>query len=85
MSGQKSYTAAGNMCAPSKVLCLKWVKECWSSLSTELVQKSFHSCGISANVDGSENAEIHCLKVGEVDALAAPAFNRLYSQVTAGG
>ena len=73
-SGQKSYTAAGNMCAPNKAQCLKWVKKCWSSLSTELIQKSFHSCGISVNVDSSEDAEIHCLKAGEVAALATPAI-----------
>ena len=59
-SGQKSYIAVGNMRAPSKAQCLKWVKECWSSLSTELILKSFHSCGISVNVDGSEDAEIYC-------------------------
>ena len=65
------------MRAPNKAQCLKWVKECWSSLSTELIQKSFRSCGISVNVDGSEDAEIHCLKAGEVAALAAPAITDL--------
>ena len=73
-SGQKSYTAASNMHAPSNAKCLKWVKECLSSLSTKLIQKSFHSCGISVNVDGSEDVEIYWLKVGEVVALAAPAI-----------
>ena len=72
--GQKSYTAAGNMHAPIKAQCLKWVMEYWSSLSTELILKSFCSCGISVNVDGSEDAEIYCLKAGEVAALAAPAI-----------
>ena len=42
-------------------------------MSTELILKSFHSCSISVNVDGSEDAEIYCLKAGEVAALAAPA------------
>ena len=36
VSGQKGFTAAGNMPAPSKAHCLKWVKKCWSSLGTEL-------------------------------------------------
>lgn len=76
-SGQKSYTAAGNMRAPNKAQCLKWVKECWSSLSSELIQKSFRSCGISVNVDGSEDVEIHCLKAGQEAALAAPAITDL--------
>ena len=75
-SMQKSYTAAGSMRAPSKaqcLQCLKRVKECWSSLSTELILKSCSSCDISVNVDGSEDAEIYCLKAGDDAALAAPA------------
>ena len=72
-SRKKSYTAAGNMCAPSNTQCLKWVKECRSSLFIELILKSFQSCGISVNVDGSEDAEIYCSKAGKVAALAAPA------------
>ena len=48
-------------------------EEWWSSLSTELILKFFHSCGFSVNVDGSEDVEIYCLKAGEVAALAAPA------------
>ena len=27
VSGEKSYTAAGNVCAPDKALCLQWVKQ----------------------------------------------------------
>ena len=38
------------------------------------IQKSFCSFGISVNVEGSEDAEIYCLKAGEVAALAAPAI-----------
>ena len=28
-SGEKTYTAGGNMRAPEKILCLQWVKEAW--------------------------------------------------------
>ena len=68
VTGEKSYTPAGNVRAPSKVLCLQWVKEAWSSVSTEVVKKSFISCGISVNVDGSEDQEVHCLKDNEIAA-----------------
>ena len=71
VSGQKSYTAAGNMCSPSKVQCLNRMKERWSSLYTELNQKSFHSSAISTKVDGSEDVEIRRLKVGEVTAISS--------------
>ena len=70
VTGEKSYTPAGNVRAPSKVLCLQWVKEAWSSVSTEVVKKSFISCGISVNVDGSEDQEVHCLKDNEIAAAA---------------
>ena len=73
-SGQKSFRPRGDMCAPNKAHLLKWVKQCWSSLSTELIQKSFCSCGIFMNVDSSEASAIHCLKAGEIATLAAPTI-----------
>ena len=75
-SGQKSYTAGGNRHTPNKAQFLKWVKECWSSRSNELCQKSLRSCGISMNGISFEVAEIHCLKTGAVVTLhvAAPAI-----------
>ena len=69
-TGPKIYTAAGNVCPPSKALCFQWVKECWEAPSAEIVQKSFRTCGISVNTDGAEDDEIHCLKEGEVAADA---------------
>ncbi len=40
-SGNKSYTAAGNMRAPDKSLCLDWVmKQAWSSVTTEVIVNS---------------------------------------------
>ena len=66
VSGKKCYTPAGNVCAPSKLLCLCWVKEAWSCVSKEVVVKSFEVCGITVNVDGSEDMKIHCIKDGEV-------------------
>ncbi len=69
-TGEKSYTPAGNIRAPSKLLCLQWVIESWNSVSAEVVKKSFISCGISVNMDGSEDQEIHCLKHGEIAAAA---------------
>ena len=69
---EKSYTPAGNVHAPSKLLCLQWAKELWDYLSSELVKKSFVSCGISVSVDGSEDHEIHCPKENGVAAGAKP-------------
>jgi len=63
VTGPKTYTAAGNVRAPSKALCLQWVKECWEALPTEIVQKSFCECGISGNTDGTERRLIERNKV----------------------
>ena len=65
-TGEKTYTPAGNMRAPSKALCLEWVRECWEALPTEVIRKSFRACGISVDVDGANDNEIHCLKDGGV-------------------
>ena len=55
-NGEKSYTPTGNMRAPDKLLCLQWVKEAWKSVTTDIIVKSFRPCGISANIDGSEDS-----------------------------
>ena len=54
ISGEKSYTAQGNVRAPSKAQCIEWVKLAWQSVTRETIVKSFVVCGISGNVDGSE-------------------------------
>ena len=61
-SGEKTYTAGGNMRAPAKILCLQWVKKAWYSVTTAVILKSFEACGIRVNTDGSQDDRIHCLK-----------------------
>ena len=80
-TGTKSYTAAGNMCAPSKALCLEWVRECWEELPTEIIKKS---CGISVEVDGTHDGEIHCLKPGGVAADTRETINTETANLLAG-
>ena len=70
--GEKSYTAAGNVRAPSKLLCLRWVKKAWECVRKEIIIKSFEVCGISVSVDGKDDHKIHCIKDGEVAAAARP-------------
>ena len=70
------YTNAGNVRAPSKALCLQWVRESWEALSSELIAKSFRACGISVNIDGSEDGDVHCLKDGGVAEDARVAIDR---------
>ena len=58
VSGKKCYTQAGNMRLPERVLCLKWVKEAWQSVTADVVTKLFVACVISANLDGSQGSKI---------------------------
>ena len=71
-TGEKSLTPAGNMRAPDKALCFRWVKEAWNSMTSDMIRKSFHVYGISVNPDGSEDSEIHSTKEGEIAAAASP-------------
>ena len=80
-TGEKSFTAAGNMRPPDKLLCLQWVKEAWNSVSTEVVVKSFKACGIAVATDGSEDGQIHCLKESEVGAEAAREISKLTAEM----
>ena len=82
-SGEHSLTSAGNMRAPDKLTCLKWVVKAWEALSTEVVIKSFEACGIGVPVDGSEDGSIHCLKPGGVAAEAASVIARLTAEMLA--
>ena len=65
-SGEKSFTASGNMKAPGKLLCLEWVKKVWNTVTTDVIVNSFRACGISRSMDGSDDSSIQCLKRGGV-------------------
>ncbi len=60
--GEKSYTTAGNLRAPSIATLCSWIVAAWDSLSSDMILKSFKVCGVSNAVDGSEDGEIHCFK-----------------------
>ncbi len=72
-NGQKTYTAVR---PPAKLLCLEWVKKAWESVSTEVVKKSFLSCGISMKIDGGEDGQIHCIKKGGIAEAAKDEITR---------
>ena len=55
VSGDHTFTAAGNMHAASLTTVCKWVVKSWDNISIESVQKSFKKCGISNAMDGTED------------------------------
>ena len=52
------------------------MKKAWEAVHVEVVKKSFRSCGISVNVDGSEDKEIHCIGDGGVAPEARAEITR---------
>ena len=55
--GILNETAKGNLKAPPRKRIVQWILD-----SNEVIKKSFKSCGLNINVDGSEDDVIHCLK-----------------------
>ena len=68
------HAAVGTLRPRSKALCLDWVRECSEALPIEIIQKSFRVCGISVNVNNTDNGEIHCLRLGGVAVEAHGAI-----------
>ncbi|GES86897.1 pogo transposable element with KRAB domain [Rhizophagus clarus] len=55
ISNIHAFTSAGKIKRPSYSMATTWVKESWDEISEDLIQRSFKSCGISTNLDGSED------------------------------
>lgn len=54
-SGPVEKTKYGNRKCLSKPVLLQWIKEAWSSISPEIIRKSFKKCGITNDLDGTED------------------------------
>jgi len=54
----KEYTPTGKIKRPSYSLVAIWVKEAWDNIDPAMIKWSFKCCGISTNVDGSEDNSI---------------------------
>ena len=52
----KEYTSGGNLKAPSFKLTLQWIKEAWSSISSDTIVKSFKVC---SQTSGKPTVFIH--------------------------
>ena len=50
-------TKYGNRKYPPKALLLQWIKIAWASITPKIITKSFKKCGISNNLDNSDNEE----------------------------
>jgi hypothetical protein len=55
ISNIHAFTPTGKIKRPSYSTVATWVKESWDEVDKDLIQRSFKSCGISTNIDGSED------------------------------
>ena len=51
----KEYTPSGKIKRPSYSLVANWVKEAWDNIEPAMIWKSFKCCGISTELNGSED------------------------------
>lgn len=51
----KDYTPSGKIKRPSYSLVASWVKESWDSMDINMIRSSFKCCGISNDINGSED------------------------------
>lgn len=49
--------AAGKIEAPGRGIVAMWVKDVWGSISAETIRTCFKACGLTLNLDGSEDHE----------------------------
>ena len=59
VNGPFIYTPSGKKPVPGKEHVLQWVKKAWQEISTELLIRSFNSCGISNVLDGTGDDAVY--------------------------
>ena len=49
------FTASSRQKKPSEELIVWWIAAAWNDIPTEMVESSFLKCGVTNNLDGSED------------------------------
>nr|CAD2183307.1 unnamed protein product [Meloidogyne enterolobii] len=60
--GDKPTTSGGNLKAPQMDIYLQWIVDAWDSLSKDIIEKSFISCGVTKEDGGKLDNQIHVFK-----------------------
>lgn len=51
----KEYTPSGRIKKPSYSLVANWVKDSWDAIDPNMIRRSFKCCGVSNDINGSED------------------------------
>ena len=54
-NGIHEFTAGGRQKKPSEELICSWISEAWHEIPREMIVASYLKCGITNNLDGSED------------------------------
>jgi len=57
--GIHEFTATGQQKKPSEELICSWISEAWNAIPPEMVTASFLKCGITNNLDGTEDNMVY--------------------------
>ena len=57
--GIHEFTAGGRQKKPSEEVILSWIAGAWNEIPEEMIESSFLKCGITNNIDGSEDHLIY--------------------------
>ena len=55
IEGVPSLTPAGHRRAPNKEMLVCWLVDAWNAIPSDMIEHSFKKCGISCNLDGTED------------------------------
>ena len=55
IEGVQSLTTDGHRRAPTKEMLVCWVVDAWNAILSAMIEHSFKKCGISGNLDGTED------------------------------
>ena len=59
--GEFEYTKGGVVKPHNYALQIQWIVDAWTKINSEIIKKSFETCGITT----SDVNKIHCLKEGQ--------------------
>lgn len=82
-SGKQDFTAGGNPKAAPLEEIVRWVIRAWDSLSPSLIRDSFKACGLTNNLDQSEDDQILVFKEGKCCAGKLDDFSKMMQDRTA--
>ena len=76
--GINEFTAGGRQKKPSEELICSWILEAWHEIPREMIIASFLKCGITNNLDGSEDNLVYKPSDNSVAELDDTAIRELF-------